>query len=254
MSAARPRIGLTTSWVAGSEGKEPPHAVMYRVYIDALEAVGLAPLLLTPAHSAASVAALLDVCDGLVLSGGGDIEAWRFGEEPHPSLSWVVPERDAMEWSALDVAGAAHMPVLGICRGCQVVNVHRGGTLFQDLPTQRPGVSAHQQTQAWSERTHEVRVQPGSLLHEAVGLDRFMTNSFHHQGVDAVASSLEPIAWSEDGLVEAFQSRDGGWLLGVQWHPERLPAGSDEADPDRKLFAAFAAAVRDRRAGGRTAR
>ena len=240
----RPRVALTTSWVEMEEGVRRPYAVLYQVYVDALEAAGIAVVPLTPAHSKASIDALLDACDGLVLGGGGDIDPARFGEAPHPTSDWVMPARDALEWAVLDAAVDRGMPVLGICRGYQVLNVYSGGTLYQDLPSQRPSAVTHHQGQAWGNRTHEVAIQTGSRLHAAIGLERHLTNTFHHQGVRDVPSALEPIAWSDDGLVEGIQARDGQWFVGVQWHPERFPERvdpEDPDDPDRRLFASFAA-------------
>jgi putative glutamine amidotransferase len=240
---ARPLVALTTSWLIPEETPARAHAVMYRNYIDALEAVGLAPVLITPAHSTAAVTALLGVCDGLVLSGGGDVEAARLGEAPHASLSWVFPERDAVEWAALDIARDRGLPVLAICRGCQVLNVHRGGSLYQDLPSLRPGAVEHQQPRGWDARAHEIRVAPETRLRGLLGEERITTNSFHHQGIRDVAPSLRASAWTDDGLVEAIESADGEWVVGVQWHPERIPPGAPAEDPDRRLFVGFGGAV-----------
>ena len=140
MSEPKPiRVGLTTTVdaEAGSHGR--PAVFVYTSYVHALEQIGLAPVLITPAHSPAAIEALLGACFGLVLSGGEDVDPARYGEAPSPALGTVLPSRDEMEFRALDCALARKMPVFGICRGCQVLNVHFGGTLIQDIDTEVEG-------------------------------------------------------------------------------------------------------------------
>jgi putative glutamine amidotransferase len=240
----RIRVALTTTIdpYAGSHAR--PAVFLYTSYIDALESFGLAPLLVTPAHDVASIDALLSACCGLVLSGGEDVHPSRYGEEPSPALGHVEPLRDEMEFAAVSAAVARGMPVFGICRGLQVLNVHFGGTLYQDIATDRPGEQLrHLQTQPWSERTHGARVRPGSLLSRIVGEDRLQINSFHHQAVKHLAPPMKVTARADDGLVEAIEHTDYPWMLGVQWHPERNEATAPDTDPDRRLFQGFAAAV-----------
>ncbi|MCI0434895.1 MAG: gamma-glutamyl-gamma-aminobutyrate hydrolase family protein [Gemmatimonadetes bacterium] len=236
-------VALTTAIEPQSGPYSQPRVSIYAAYIDALQLNGLAPVLLTPGHSLAAIEALMDHCDGLVLSGGGDVDPARYGERPAPLLDAVSHARDAMEFGALELALGRGIPVLGICRGCQVMNVHLGGTLFQDIDTERPGSVGHRQTGAWHERSHDVTVEPGSRLHEAVGVGEFHVNTFHHQAIRDVAPHTRIVATAEDGLVEAIELRDHRWAVGVQWHPERREASAPDGDPDRRLFAAFAGAV-----------
>jgi putative glutamine amidotransferase len=238
------RVALTTTIhkYAGSHAR--PAVFLYTSYIHALEQHGLVPVLLTPAHSPAALAALLDACCGLVLSGGEDVDPSRYGEDPSPALGEVQPLRDEMEFVALEGAVARDMPVFGICRGLQVLNVFFGGTLYQDIATDRPGeLLAHQQAQPWSERSHGARVMPDSLLHHTVGEDSIFINSFHHQAVKHLAPGLRVVARADDGLVEAIEHPEHPWLLGVQWHPERNEAAAPASDPDLRLFAGFRDAV-----------
>lgn len=238
-----PLVALTTSIDPAAGPYAQPRVLIYGAYLDALQLHGLAPVLVTPGHARSAVEALLDRCDGLVLSGGGDIDPVRYGEEPLPLLDAVSTARDAMEFAALDIALARGIPVLGICRGCQVMNVHLGGTLFQDVDTQRPGNIGHRQTRSWHERSHDVTVEAGSLLFESVGVSAFHVNTFHHQAVKDVAPRACVTAVAEDGLIEGIEYRDHPWAVGVQWHPERYEAKAPDADPDRRLFSAFANAV-----------
>jgi putative glutamine amidotransferase len=244
--AAQPRlrVALTTTIdkYAGSHAR--PAVFLYTSYIHALEQAGLAPVLLTPAHSPAALATLIDACCGLVLSGGEDVDPSRYGEAPSPALGEVEPLRDEMEFRAVACALARDLPIFGICRGLQVLNVHFGGTLYQDIATDRPGeLLAHQQSQAWSVRSHPANVLPDSLLHRVIGEDRIAINSFHHQAVKHLAPGLRVVARADDGLVEAIEHTDYPWLLGVQWHPERNEAAAPATDPDRRLFAGFQSAV-----------
>src|SRR5690606_4104956 len=212
---------------------------LYTSYIQALEQIGLAPVLITPAHSPAAITALMDACCGLVLSGGEDVQPSRYGEAPSPALGATLAARDDMEFTALDCALRLDMPVFGICRGLQVLNVHFGGSLYQDIDTERPGHLLHVQSAPWSSRTHDATVQPDSLLRRIVGTDELRINSFHRQAVKELGQDLRVVARAEDGLVEAIEHETRPWVLGVQWHPERNEAEAPDADPDRRLFSAF---------------
>lgn len=240
--AVAPRVAVTTAIEDARPGRATA-VTLGASYLAALEREHMTPVLLTPAHSPDAVAALLAICDGLVLTGGADVDPARFGATPHPALGSVVPERDALEWHVLELALQRNLPVLGICRGCQVLNVYLGGTLYQDLPAELPGALAHEQAGGWSEHAHEVRIAEDSRLRDIVGSATLSTNSFHHQSARDVAPALRAVAVSEDGVIEALESREHAWVVGVQWHPERGPAERAEDDPDRRLLRAFRDAV-----------
>jgi putative glutamine amidotransferase len=240
----RPLVALTTSFdpTAGSHSR--PQVVLYGAYISALDSAGLAAVLVSPSHSPDAIAALVSHCHGLALSGGGDIDPELFGEAPLPGLDSVSRERDEAEFLALRLAMERGIPIFGICRGMQVMNVCFGGTLYQDIDRDRdtPSVT-HQQAEPWGARAHDVTIDEGSLLHRIVGEREVRINSFHHQAVRDVAPTLTATAIADDGLVEAVEMRDYPWGLGVQWHPERHEATAPHQDPDRLLFRSFAAAV-----------
>jgi len=241
-------VGLTTSWDPAAGDHRRPQVIMYAAYLEALENVGLTPLLISPAHSQESIAGLMQLCEGLVLSGGGDIDPRRYGEAPLPGLDWVFGERDVAEFTALEIALERRIPVFGICRGVQVMNVGLGGTLFQDIDRDRAVPSTiHQQSAVWGARAHDAAISAGSRLHEIVGVDSLRINSFHHQAIRDVAAPLTVTAVAEDGVIEAVEMASHPWCLGVQWHPERQEATAPHTDPDRRLFAAFADAVRSNR-------
>jgi putative glutamine amidotransferase len=223
-----------------------PRIRVNEAYADAIVEAGLVPLILPPIDAAAAVAALNDVA-GLVLTGGEDVDPALFGESPRPETGAPHHRRDAYEIALALAALDLRLPTLAICRGAQVVNVALGGSLIQDIPTQRPGSAVHDPAGKRAERVHRVDIEPDSRLARHVGATSITTNSSHHQSVDRVASGLRVTARSEDGIIEALESTDPNWwMIAVQWHPEELTATPEAWD--RRLFAAFGDAVR---AGGR---
>ena len=218
-----------------------PHAALKQEYLDAVVGAGAVPVVISPDATAAAdlVASRLD---GLMLVGGVDVDPANYGETIWNDTVFPGPKRDALELALLDSAFKRDLPVLAICRGHQVLNVARGGTLWQDLPTQQPDGLRHSQRQDPQAAGHELRIVNGSLLHRIVGTARLGTNSFHHQAVRELGQGLQPAAWSSDGLVEALEDPSHRFVLGVQWHPEEML----HRPQHRALFAAFAAAAEDR--------
>lgn len=246
----RPRIGLTGSIKPTPMGTR--RTFLNEPYVVAIQDAGGLPLVLTPAHAGPSLRALYELLDGLVLTGGEDVEPARYGEpEAHPTVE-TVPERDALEFRILEWALADALPVLAICRGLQLLNVALGGSLYQDLPSHYPEPIGHDQMKAdppgpRTEPHHPVAVLPGSCLADLLGSTRVEVNSMHHQGVRALAPTLVAVAHAPDGLVEGVEWRDparGGFLVGVQWHPEELARSGD--GPSRRLFEGFVATVAKR--------
>lgn len=214
-------------------------------YTAAVLAAGLVPLVVPPIADEAVVERIAEEVAGLVLTGGEDVAPRHYGAEPHPTVTDVVEARDACELALVRAARSRGIPTLAICRGIQLANVAFGGTLVQDIPTQCPQAIPHDSRDARSARVHEVAIDRGSRLAGALGAERVTTNSFHHQAIDAAAPGFRITARTGDGIVEGMESEgDDWWMLGVQWHPEELTA---TAEPwDRRLFAAFARAVRQR--------
>jgi putative glutamine amidotransferase len=182
--------------------------------------------------------------DGLVLGGGSDVAPERYGQERRPDANLDVDElRDATEFPLLAIALREGVPVLGVCRGLQVMNVGLGGTLVQDLPSQTPsGVPHDDPGPDRTNRIHPVRVEPATRLGEFAGATEIGVNSRHHQAIERPAASLVVSGRAPDGTIEAVESADGPWLVAVQWHPENL-----RDDPvSRRLFREFVEAVRER--------
>jgi putative glutamine amidotransferase len=191
--------------------------------------------------------------DGVVLTGGEDVEPARYGQEILPDVKMRVDsERDATELTIFDDAWRERTPILGICRGLQVINVALGGTLVQDLPTQRPSRIVHRLAKKENRRDHPVRVSPGTRLGRIAGAGEIDVNSRHHQAIDRPADGVVVSATAPDGVIEAIEAPDDStrWLLAVQWHPENL-----RDDPvTRALFKDFVEAVRGNASGSEVSR
>jgi putative glutamine amidotransferase len=233
VSAPRIAIGAVVREWDGAE-----RTGLNSAYVRSVLAAGGVPVMLSPLTGPAYAARALDGADGLVLTGGEDMDPAWYQAEPHPKANPPSRERDLFELALFAAARQRELPILGICRGIQVVNVALGGTLWQDLPSERPGPVEHYPEAARSERTHLVRLQPGSLVARALGGAELSVNSFHHQAVQDLAPKLVATGWSEDGLIEAVEAApDQPWLLAVQWHPEEMHA--EVRSPDRGLFRAL---------------
>jgi putative glutamine amidotransferase len=221
-------------------------------YTSAVERAGGVPLVVPPIDALDPETAadrLLTVADGLLLTGGEDVDPAHYGAAPHPATQPPDPRRDATELALVRAARARGVPVLAICRGVQVLNVAFGGTLVQDLPSEHPSAVAHDPRTGRDQRSHPIAVAPDSRLAAALGTTALTTNSLHHQAPDACGAGLRVVATAPDGVVEGLEwTTSDWWALGVQWHPEELTATDEPWD--RSLFAAFLAAVRSRREEG----
>jgi putative glutamine amidotransferase len=213
-------------------------------YIEAVAASGAEPVVLEADHGPQG---LLKDLDGLVLSGGGDVDPALFGEAPHPAYAPAEEGRDAAEIALVQAALVSKIPVLAICRGIQVLNVAAGGTLVQDIPTQVRHSLAHRIDKPKDFPAHEVAVSRGSKLAALLGTDASRpiveVNSRHHQSVKAVAPGFHVTAKATDGVIEALESDDrSAFCVGVQWHPENFGADSRF----RELFRGLIQAASDR--------
>jgi putative glutamine amidotransferase len=224
-----PLIGVTTSEVRLEHRAEPlpegdpPQREMAlgMVYMRAVELAGGIPVVLPPLGSEI-IAPLLDRLSGICLSGGPDLDPHGYGEGPDPHLGPTEPDLDAFELALAKVADQRRMPVLGICRGCQALNVARGGTLHQHLADVTDGSIEHRQGARGRVPTHTVRIEPRSRLATIMGVSEAEVNSFHHQSAARLGKRLKAVAWSPDGVVEGIESSGPHLYLGVQWHAESL--------------------------------
>ena len=205
-------------------------------YMRGVEQAGGVPVMLPLTDDAAVLQKLADSCDGLLLTGGQDVSPALYGAEPTPQCGKTCPERDRMEAPLLDRMLAQDKPVLGICRGIQFLNVHLGGTLYQDLPTEHPSGVNHHQQHPYDAPVHAVTLTPGSPLQQLLGQQTLAVNSLHHQAIRALAPGLAAMAVSEDGLVEAACLPGKKFVWAVQWHPEFSFAVNENS---RKIFRQF---------------
>lgn len=207
-------------------------------YLRSVLAVGGVPLILSPLLGPSYATRALDGVDGVVFTGGEDMDPAWYGAEPSPMLNPPSRERDLFELALFAAARQRELPILGICRGIQLINVALGGTLYQDLPTERPGPVDHNPPVPRTERGHFVRLAEGSRAAAALGSLGVRVNSFHHQAVRDLAPALVASGWTEDGLVESVESGpESPWLLAVQWHPEEMHG--EARAPERGLFRAL---------------
>lgn len=214
---------------------------MAGAYCRAVSGGGGLPLVLPLTSDAADLTRILEVCDGILFTGGPDVAPARYGEETLPECGQIIPERDEMEDVLFHAALAAGKPMLGICRGIQVINVALGGTLWQDLPSQVGKAVCHRQPEPYNQPCHMVSVVPDTPLAKLLGKTESAVTSRHHQAVKDLAPGLKVMAYGPDGVVEAVWMPDKPFVWGVQWHPESIYPTSEDS---RKLFAAFVEACR----------
>ncbi|MEX2081568.1 MAG: gamma-glutamyl-gamma-aminobutyrate hydrolase family protein [Dehalococcoidia bacterium] len=241
-----PLIGVTMS-DSPARGGRKAGAQLNASYINAVQAAGGVPVLLPAQLGPDGLEAILGRLDGVVLTGGGDIDPARYGQEAHNSVQteFVSAARDGLEVRVVQWALERERPVLAICRGMQLLNVALGGSLVQDIPTMVEGALAHgtsQQSTAGDradEPRHGVRVEEGAALARVMGATELEVNSRHHQAVAGLGEGLRAVAWSDDGVIEGAEMPGPAFFLAVQWHPEDLVGESAEA---RRLFEGLVAA------------
>jgi putative glutamine amidotransferase len=207
-------------------------------YVRSVLAAGGVPLILSSLLGPSCASRALEGVDGLLLTGGEDVDPAWYQMERSPLCHPPSRERDLFELALFAAARQRELPILGICRGIQLINVALGGTLYQDLASERPGPVDHNPASPRDARSHPVRLAPGSRAAEALGGDAIRVNSFHHQAVRDLAPALLATGWTEDGVVEAVETAGGAsWLVAVQWHPEEMHA--EAGAPERGLFRAL---------------
>lgn len=232
-------IGITTAHTPHPEGF--PMVAVQESYVRSVQNAGGVPLLIPLGLGEDELQLILERVDGILFTGGGDIDPARFDGEAHPSVHQVDPDRDKVEIGLLRESVRLEKPFLGICRGIQVANVAFGGSLFTDISSQRPDSIAHEWVpgRPWSFLAHSIQVEQGSRLAGILEGTQFEVNSLHHQAISRIANGFLVSAHAPDGVIEAFELPDHPFGVAVQWHPEWLQA----YQPMQALFRAFVQAA-----------
>jgi putative glutamine amidotransferase len=243
LAHVRPLVGLTSSELRRPENArqrpqaEPPmrELALGLSYPHSLERAGAMPVILPPLLPDA-IELLVARLDGLLLTGGPDLHPGTYGAVPPPALGPTEREIDVFELALIRAAERRGVPILAICRGMQALNVARGGTLVQDLPSEHPGALRHRQEEAGRIPTHPVRLAASSRLAAIAGTTEIDVNSFHHQAIERLGSGLREVGWAPDGVIEAVEDPSEPFVVGVQWHAESL---SESQPVQADLLAAF---------------
>ena len=219
---------------------ENPRVHLNTAYVNAVIRAGGTPLLIPVGIPVEQHRELLNRVDGLILTGGGDINPATYGRPMHATVSGIDDARDEIDISLARLAIEMKKPLLGICRGYQIINTVHGGTLFRDIASQKENALFHA---CWNDlprdfEAHEVVLEPGSRLAEIIGKSPVSVNSLHHQGVETVGQGLKVVGTASDSLVEAFEVPNHPFAIGVQWHPEAMPDRADMQAIFRALVAA----------------
>ena len=239
----RPIIGVTSQpkQAISASGNLDSHVIGH-TYTDSVLRAGGLPVILPPVPNS-DISGLVDRLDGIVFTGGGDMESVRYGEEPHAEIRKTNTVRDEFELALVHEAKSRRLPVLAICRGLQVVNVALGGTLIQDIPSTIGSTDHDGRGPAVYVAHQPVTIDANSKISKAVRATELMVNSIHHQAVKDLAPGFRAVAWADDGVIEGIQHEDDEWpLLAVQWHPEFLSDNCDKAS--HLLFEAFVESIR----------
>lgn len=223
---SRPLIAIPGRQSDEAKGHRTPVVSGGRLYADAVQRAGGLPVVIPPTDDVDLIRATVERCDGMVLLGGGDVSPSKYGQSENARLFGVNEFIDNFEITAVQHAVSLDLPVLAICRGHQILNVAMGGSLIQHLEN----FEVHRDTM------HEVNLEPGSLVAEAMGTTTPMTHSFHHQAIDAIAPALQVVGRYTDGTIEAVQHTSASWVIGVQWHPEDT---AEEDASNQNLFNAL---------------
>jgi putative glutamine amidotransferase len=238
----RPIIGIPTQTMEPIPGQTPLTWIMGQRYVRALTQAGAVPWLVPLlTGDEPTLRAIYAGLDGIFLTGGVDVDPASYAEERYPQCGKTDPARDWAELHFVRWAMADHKPILGVCRGVQVLNVALGGTLYQDVATQYTDPIKHDYFPGPEKYTrdmiaHEVKVVRPSRLGDILDAEQAAVNSMHHQGIKCLADRLVATAWAPDGLIEGVEGRNGQYLVGVQWHPEEL---TEKDAAMKRLFASF---------------
>jgi putative glutamine amidotransferase len=231
----KPIIGISTSLLMIDNGcfRGRERIIVGQDYVRSILFAGGTPIVLPILSDQEQIEQQIELIDGLLLSGGCDVHPHFYKEEPHPLLQDLCPERDLHEIQLVQLAHQSRKPILGICRGAQLLNVAFGGTLYQDVSLHSNQVYQHIQQAQVHVAAHEIKILEHSILKKTMEVSHTTINSFHHQSVKKVAPGFRINAVAGDGIIEGIEKEDSSFIIGVQWHPELM---ADKQEETRKLF------------------
>lgn len=224
-----------------AEVNEELNTSVQYTYISAIEKAGGIPVLLPRVESTETIEAFVQSCDGFFFTGGADIDPKRYGEEVKSTCGEIMYQRDEFEFRVFQSVIKTSKPILAVCRGAQLVNVALGGTLYQDLPSERPTQILHRQTVSKDAPSHGVKILKDTPLWTLAGKEWMAANSFHHQAVKVLGEGLSVMAAAEDGMIEAMYLKEERYLRAYQWHPERL---CEKDEDNQRIFEDFVKACK----------
>ena len=206
------------------ENSSIPKEFVNKSYIDSVIRSSGIPFIMPIVEDDKIIRGMIENVDGIIMTGGVDVHPFRFNEEPIEKIGTISAERDEFDFKVMKYAVEMNKPIFGICRGIQVINVHFGGTLIQDIPSQRNTNILHSQTAEYHIATHKINIVKDTIIYDMLG-ETSEVNSFHHQAIDNLAKDFKVTATSKDGMVEAIEyKKKDSFILGVQWHPELMSA------------------------------
>ena len=239
MRSNKPKIGITLSEIKEFDKYRWParRAFDYikREYYNAIILAGGIPVLLANVESPSIAKTFIESIDGLLLTGGGDMHPRFYGQSPHERLLETTAARDNFEMKAIELTLKDEKPILGICRGHQVLNIAFGGNLYQDLSCIEQKTLTHADPAQTYKVFHNVKIGKGSKLYKIIGAEIIETNSSHHQVIDKTGSGIKAVAFASDGLIEGIEHSQYDFVIGVQWHPE----GILKRQHSQRIFKAF---------------
>lgn len=238
MDTTKPMIGLTSSYEKNDKSN---FVFTNHSYLDAIRRFGGIPLIIPSEGIDEELERLVDLCDGILLTGGDDIDPALYGEELLNDTVQLSPDRDRAEKKVCDLAVEKKLPLFGICRGMQFLNVYFGGTLYQDIPSQIETAINHRMEPPEHRTCHQCVIDPVSPLYALIGEEVIGVNSHHHQALKDIAPGFEVMGRCQDGIVEAICDPRESFVWGVQWHPEKI---WDIETSSAKLFEAFISACK----------